>query len=261
VDSPNGLVEYSDPHTCYDGFLTIYRLYVDADYNVRSFSLLELPSKQVSKMNIPGIPTPKKSEYNIYRIDGMYAEKGGYRIVIDDKNLKVRISIGDIHKTERPINIIESKGETVFLEYYEYGQKISDNDKRWYQILVDSIEDLPPTKLGLFVESLRFVYENNKTKPDDFTINQFKTILSAHKTHFSLISDETAPFKKIRNLTNKYGDDKREIVDKLLNYIEETPDITLETLVQKTKEKLVYLIYLLLIMEYEDMVTKRREIE
>ena len=188
--SPNGLVSYAEIHRCSDGLLNIFNLQIDANHLIRSFNLLKLPiHRRPSTLTVPGIPTPKiKSDEKRlnFNIGKMFSDEG-FRIVIYDDMINVSINIGDVDtKKEIIIAQLESDHGTVRLDYYYSDIQYTPNIEKLLSILVNTLEIVPPTKIGLFVETLRYIYSIHKQVPNSFHIKLLKTILTTHETHFIL---------------------------------------------------------------------------
>jgi len=253
--SPNGLLSISDIHYCTDGLLSLNNLHVDHNLHVRSFSLMELPDKKRKSISVLGIPEPGIRDISTYRITRMIAE-GGYRIVLIDKQLQVKLNIGEVIPEEKPDETITSKKGDVILEYYTSDLPLRKFNRIWFQELVDALESLPPTRLGLFIEALRYVYKHEGQKPDFFGVQQLRTLLTSHKTNFTVLKHN---WKAIRTVTNKYGNDKRESIDDMLRLIRNQPGISLREIQIQMRKDLVYLIFLAIILEFEGILEIHRD--
>ena len=252
--SPNGLSEISDIHYCVDGMLSINNLHVDHNFSVRSFSLIELPDGK--RQSQTGIPMPKQmTTLNTYKIDKM-VEEGGYRVRLIDHRLRVNLNIGEIPLSEENLDQFISNDGHVELLYYECGIPLRLANRLWFNELINTLEILPPTKIGLFIETLRFVYANNDDKPDYFGTQQLKTLLTAHHTTMKVIPHN---YKQLRNITNKYGIEKRETIDSLIKLLKDSPKLSLRQIQELLKIDLVYLIFLSIILEIENVIEINRD--
>ncbi|MHA2172432.1 MAG: hypothetical protein ACXAB7_21385 [Candidatus Kariarchaeaceae archaeon] len=262
--SPNGLAILSDIHRCEEGILGISNLHIDQDFAIRSFSILELPAirKPFSETSPspPMIPVPQadpKKLVNSYSITQMLDEKG-FRVVIVDEGLNAILNIGQVDVvTETKVTTVISDLGMVFLDYYPSAITFNSNLEKWLSVLVNLLEILPPTKLGLFIETLRFIHGLYRTAPTNFHILQLKTILTCHETFFS-INKVRARYKKIRDIASKYGEENAELIKSLLYYLEENPSAPLQHFAKNFDRDLVYLIYLFLILEQEGLVVIQR---
>ena len=117
--SANGLAELSDIHHCKDGILSINNLHVDANYDVRSFTLMELPDRKPKAMSRVGIPSPvNQHQVSTYRLTEMI-DGGGYRITLVDDQLEVNFNIGEIKVSEEYHEKLVSDGGNVILYYFQ----------------------------------------------------------------------------------------------------------------------------------------------
>ncbi|MHA2172962.1 MAG: hypothetical protein ACXAB7_24140 [Candidatus Kariarchaeaceae archaeon] len=260
-DSPNGLATYSDIHRCEEGILGISNLHIDHDFAIRSFSILELPAlRKPFSDRVPGLPVPQadpKKQVNSYVITQMLDEKG-FRLVIIDEGINAILNIGQVDVvTEGKVTTIISDLGMVFLDYYPSEMTFNKNLEKWLTILVNLLEILPPTRLGLFIETLRFIHGLYRTPPSNFHILQLKTILTCHETYFT-INKVRARYKKIRDISSKYGEENAELIKSLLYYLEENPISPLQHFAKNFDRDLVYLIYLFLILEQEGLVDIER---
>ncbi|MCH8906599.1 MAG: hypothetical protein IH840_05880, partial [Candidatus Heimdallarchaeota archaeon] len=220
-------------------------------------SAIELPEKRkpVSRLEIPGIPmatatSSTSSKLRQYTITHMLPEKG-FRLIIEDSRLNAIINIGRIPKKEKPIKVVESDQGSIILDYYPSEMEYNTNIDQWLQILVNQLELLPVTRLGLFIETLRFIHSCYHSKPDEFQIKQLQTILTSHETYFKLTKPEESRLKPI---DAKYGAELTSLMINIIKILTENPRFNLKEIALKLDKDLVYLISTLLIMEQELLI-------
>jgi hypothetical protein len=255
--SPNGLVSYSEIHRCSDGLLNIYDLQIDNNHAIRSFSQMKLPThRRPSALAVPGVPSPrlKTDEKRInFNIDKMLPEHG-FRLVIYDDMINVSINIGEVDvKNELLISRLESDHGTIRLDYYFSDIQYTTNIEKLLAILVNTLEIVPPTKIGLFVETLRYIHGIHKDTPTSFHIKLLKTILTTHETHFILEEIENTQ-EAISDLKYKYSEEVGGFASELLERIESDLFAPLQKYMTMKSEHhknddLIFLIHTLMLME------------
>lgn len=257
----NDLAMYSDIHICYDGILGINNLYIDQNFSVRSFSVLELPSTRTQLKGLGSIPIPQNQKpINTYNVTQM-AIGGGYRLILQDESLGIVINVGEVDAiTEQFEAELVSKNGNIILEYYSCKFKWSSRAKDWFQAVIDALESLPPTRLGLFIETLRFVLAHHHSPLTEFEIEQLKTILLSHQTFIRSIYMGPR-YKRVKQVTNKYGLDKKEVVNTILAKLSEKEQVSFQHLIEEIDRELVYLIYILIILENELIVKIERNFD
>jgi hypothetical protein len=250
-NSLNGLVEYTDLHYCYDGMLSATNMHIDADFNIRSYSFLELPGKKLMKVS-NGIPLPKPAINN--RLNILTTEYSGYRLVLTDLQLNVTIYFGIIKlKDEEPEFVIESENGSVKIDYYKCNKHTWRWTKEWFKMVVDSLEKLPPTKLGILIETLKYVYIHHDNEPAALERELLETVLVCHKVKFEVLPVKTR-FRILNSIEDKYGEEKRYQIKKILKDLESDNEMVLAEIVENHRLELVYLIYLMLILENEGLI-------
>lgn len=258
--SANGLVLYSDLHRCDEGILAINNAYVDLDFAVRSYSSIELPDKRTPVIkSLPGLPLPQTKVAQTtreYTITQMLPKKS-LRLIIEDNRLDAIIKIGRIPKKEKPIAVAESDQGSIILDYYPSELDYNTNMEKWFNILVNQLELLPVTRLGLFVETLRFIHSFYRSPPDAFQIKQLQTILSSHETYFKQLID-LSESESLGTINAKYGEDLGNLSLKILGVLKENPKFSLKEVAFKLDWDLIHLIYTLLIMEQEGFIEIHR---
>lgn len=261
-NSSNGLVLYSDLHRCDEGILAINNAYVDLDFAVRSFSSIELPDKRnPSTKSFPGLPMPQTriaQTTKEYLITQMLPKKS-LRLIIEDSRLDAIIKIGRIPRKEKPIAVAESDQGSIVLDYYPSEMEYNTNMEKWFNILVNQLELLPVTRLGLFVETLRFIHSFYRSPPDAFQIKQLQTILSSHETYFRTLI-ELSKGGTLGTVGAKYGKELEILAIKILDVLKENPKFNLKEIALKLDWDLIHLIYTLLIMEQEGFIEIQRPV-
>lgn len=260
-NSANGLVLYSDIHRCDEGILAINNAHIDKEYNVRSFSSLELPDKRkIEKKTALNLPIPKTSlseSIKRYHITQMLPEKG-LRILIEDSRLNAIINIGRIQpRKEKPIAVAESDQGSIILDYYPSKLDYNTNMEKWLNVLVNQLELLPVTRLGLFIETLRFIHGFYRKRPDSFQIVQLQTILSSHETYFTIMT-KLSEGENLEGIAAKYGDDLEEVALEIIGVLDKKPKLSLKEVASELDRDLVYLIFTFLIMEQEGLLDVHR---
>lgn len=262
-NSANGLVLYSDLHRCDEGIMAINNAHIDKEYNVRSFSSLELPDKRKpvkkSSLNLP-IPQANLSQsIKNYHITEMSSEKS-LRIMIEDSRLNVMINIGRIlPRKEKPIAVAESDQGSIILDYYPSELEYNTNMEKWLNVLVNQMELLPVTRLGLFIETLRFIHGFYRSPPDSFQIRQLQTVLSSHETYFKVLIEQTEE-GTLGTVGAKYGTELETLAIQILTSLKDNPKFNLKEVALHLDHDLIYLIYTLLIMEQEGFLEINRPV-
>ncbi|MHA2403932.1 MAG: hypothetical protein ACXADH_13135, partial [Candidatus Kariarchaeaceae archaeon] len=246
-DSPNGLVIHSDIHRCDNGILGINNLHIDHDFAIRSFENLQLPIKRRPiKSSVPGIPLPAPlanitsdgNSMRTYPITKMIPDKD-FRIRIIDERLRVIIKIGEINpKEEKMVAYITSDLGTIELEYYACSIRYNSNLEKWFSILTNLLEKLPPTTIGLFIETLMFIHSLELTPPSTFLITQLKTILTSHETHFQLKEKQENVTARLGYVAGKYGDEVAVVMNELISYLVANPLVPLRYFTRTHSEDL-----------------------
>ncbi|MHA2033452.1 MAG: hypothetical protein ACW99Q_29115, partial [Candidatus Kariarchaeaceae archaeon] len=143
---------------------------------------------------------------------------------------------------------------TIELEYYACSIRYNSNLEKWFSILTNLLEKLPPTTIGLFIETLMFIHSLELTPPSTFLITQLKTILTSHETHFQLKEKQENVTARLGYVAGKYGDEVAVVMNELISYLVANPLVPLRYFTRTHSEDLVYLINLFLILEQEDLL-------
>ncbi len=193
----NGLTLFSHLHTCKGGVTGVNNLYIDHNLDVRSYNFVKLPEFQRKrKMMIPGAPKPKNPEVNITHIRA----KNDLNIIMINEVAGANITIGTIPETD-PVKILSSDMEMVQIKYFESNTKLDNLMEKWMQMLVNSIEVLLPSNIGLILESLIYILEEKRMFPSDFDAKLIRTILASHDVYISNVSEDS-----VDHLKNIYED-------------------------------------------------------
>ena len=261
-NSSNGLVTYSDIHRCKNGFLGINNLHVDHNYSVRSLEHLILPSEKRYKKASPGLPMPvaKAEKINKVAITEMLPEGKGFRLIILDHDLGINLNLGKVKDKEIPIKSFKSRFGGIDLSFYKSDQDLDENIENWLIELINLLEELPPTKVGLFIETLRYIYSLRKIGPAKFHLNMLHTILTSHKIHIDLVT-RPPNFELVETKFKEvYGSETVDMMSKLLIYIDLNPNTPLHKYTQSNHEDMSFLIYLFLILEQEQLIQINRPV-
>ena len=121
-------------------------------------------------------------------------------------------------------------------------------------ILVNQLELLPVTRLGLFVETIRFIHGLVRTNPDAFQAKQLQTILSSHETYFKVMVTEAEEVGKLEICKMKYNEEVRNSAERILQSLRKNTGLNLKEVALKVDLDLIYLIYTFLIMEQEGII-------
>lgn len=260
VKNESGLTQYSDIHTCKNGVLGINNLYIDHNFDVRSYELLELPKHRILKkisFPIPGLPTPKSKnqegvsfkEITITHID----ENNDFRVIISDQLLGSNINIGKVNiNKEIPFATVYSDIGSVSIAFYSSNIPFTETMETWLNLFVNTIEILPPTEIGLIIETLRYILEYCNERPSDFDNRMIKTIIASHEI-FILPKDE----RKLDIAQEKYPQLPEFDIDKMKKLMEQVKEnnkdelnfVPLQRYTTNYDDDMTHLIYTFLIME------------
>lgn len=261
--SPNGLVSYADIHRCEDGILGINDCSIDHNRHIRGFENLQLPKKRKPlKSVLPGLPTVKKSGASkgpkTYYINRIFPDKI-VRVRIIDIRLETIIVIGKMDpRREKMVAFINSDQGTIELEYYASDITLNASLERWLTVMVQMLEKLPPTTLGLFIETLYFIFGNYFNFPSVFLILQLQTLITAHETFFRLKVERDDIQEKINYISAKYGEEVSSVMNDMVVYLASNPKVPLRHFTVGSNHDLPYLINLFLILEQENVLSIER---
>lgn len=254
LNSKNGLFLFSDIHRCENGMLGINNLHIDHNYDVRSFDHLVLPAEKKQVTSGLGLPIPKISEDGLNRIRITdHFKAGGFRISILDRGLDIFLLMGDIipEKDEEVIMEVKSVKGTIVLQMYE-SVEVSEYLESWFQSLIDIMEDLPPTKIGLFVDTLKYISKLIDIPSASFHKTMLRTILSSHKISFSLMKGRYSI--ELERKKDVLGHDAVEQMINLLEYLKRYPETTLRQFTGIYHQDIGDLIYFFLLLQQENFL-------
>ncbi len=251
ADDLTGLALFSDIHDCADGLKEVNNLYIDHDFNVRSFALLKLP--EYRKKQVGMIPIPSAAAVDDLKdiILTQINKKNDLNIEIHELALDVKIIVGEA--AEVPISTLESDMGMVQLNFYPSTTIYTPEIEIWFNQFVNIIEILPPTKISFLIEVIQYILDNMDHNPTEFDLKLVKTILASHEVFFTL--------SKIERLTsfvsnNPYDLSSKDlgIMQNMIDTIDEKPMIPLKDFVILYDIDFVHTIYLFLILEVQKIV-------
>ena len=255
--SSNGLVIYSDIHRCENGILGINNIHVDHDYHIRSSEQIVLPSKRIAvSSTLLNIPTPKINSGDMKNVMiREFQPNKDFRLIIADQGLKIIINIGDVNDNkEKPISTLYSDHGTICLAFYPSGLPYTNFIEQWMVTFINLLETLPPTRIGLFIETLRYIHDMHKIGPALFHIEILKMILSSHEIHFEPVKIPIEFDSLLSEGRDFYGSEAVTLMVKILSYLELNPHVPLLYYTKTHHEDIGYLIYLFLTLEQENLI-------
>ena len=263
-NSPNGLVMHSDSHRCENGIIGINNLQIDKHFSVRGFTFLELPQRKLPQAAGLGIPVPKShatGDLKTYIITHIPPNEV-LRVIIIDHMLNVKINIGKVvENKDIPILTVNSDMGLLKIEFYPSEVIFTPMLEKWFTILVNIMEILPATKIGLIVDTLKYVLDSSFNEPLKFDVIFLKTILASHEIYFEMVegSDLSWADHLAINATPKYREKDVAVMMKIMAHLEENPYIPLQQYVSKElHQDLRYLIYIFLLLEVEELIRIER---
>lgn len=263
-ESPNGLVMFSDSHRCENGIIGINNLQIDSHFVVRGFSFLELPQRKIPALPGLGIPIPKahsSDEMKTFYITHIPPDES-LKIVIIDKMLNVKINIGRVSEIDE-FQILTIHSDLGLLEIVFYPSNVIFTPmlEKWLTTLVNILEVLPATKIGLIVDTLKYILDSSSIEPIEFDIIFLKTILASHEIYFERVEgDELSWADHLAiNARPKYREKDVGVMMKIMAHLEENPYIPLQQYVSREiHQDLRYLIYIFLLLEVEGLIRIER---
>ncbi len=262
--SPNGLIVYSDSHRCENGIIGINNLQIDKHFSVRGYTFLELPQRKTPQLSNLGIPVPKATsteKVKTYFITHVPPDEG-LRIVIIDHMLNVKINIGKVVENE-DISILTVNSDMGLMEIVFYPSEVTFTPilEKWLTILVNIMEILPATKIGLLVDTLKYVLDSSLNEPIEFDVVFLKTILASHEIYFEMIEGGELSWADhlAIHASPKYREKDVAVMMKIMAHLQENPYIPLQQYVSKgLHQDLRYLIYIFLLLEVEGLIRIER---
>ncbi|MCY3410821.1 MAG: hypothetical protein INQ03_04200 [Candidatus Heimdallarchaeota archaeon] len=254
----NGLALYSHIHTCALGMLGVNNLYIDHNLDVRSYQYIKLP-KYVPKKKVaipmPGAPKvggeAGLKELKITQV----ARKNDLNLVINFELIGTELTIGTFdRKNSPPVKKLSSDMEMVSLIYYRSNTGYTSQIEKWLIEFVNSIEMIPPSKLGIIVEVLRYILEEKDNEPGEFEKMILKTILASHEIYFQNNNTNL----DVSFLKELYGENEGNAMASILDLIDQFPLMPLHNYALNLDEEIVFVIYCFLIMEKHGLITIHR---
>ena len=141
----------------------------------------------------------------------------------------------------------------ITVHYYPSDIDFTENIERWFYILANSLELLPPTRFGLVVETLRYILGLYENEPTEFDIKLLKSMLASHEIYFKARDNPNRFDELAIDTSTKYRTDDVAIMMELLAHLELNPTLPLQFYMKEYTD-LEYLIYLFLILEKEGLI-------
>lgn len=256
AQSKNGLVNYSDIHYCVDNLLEVNNLSIDSSYNIRSYEKVELPQIRYYQ---EGVPTPKsrQSRDRTFIHLTQLPHNMELHMVLKDAVINTDIMIGRFQFQDLiPITTLQSDQGLIQLDIYPTSIAYSLELEQWLQEFIIIIELLPPTGLGLIIETLRYIIDNSQRIPSSYDIKFMKTILASHEVFFILEDAD-----RVENLWEKYsnafGKEQLAHIDRFIRILSENELTPIQKFTSNPRVDmdLISLIYLFHILEDEGVIT------
>ncbi len=257
-DSPNGLFNLTVRHKCNHGLTKSHNLQIDAGAAIRTLTKLEFPPmKTGADIGLVGLPKPgtqgvNQKGYKVLKM-GIVPFLAGFEFELRMDTLRAILQTNN-NPTNHPLSLIVSKMGMIEFELKSSIRPFTPMMEQWFQLLVDTIEILPPLTLGLLLDVLEYIMEYISDPPREFDRMMIQTMLVAHEIHFQIKFSEdlssklTMIEKKLTGITN---DDIRMFFTSLTD----SPDGSLQEIYAMFPyTNLQTLIYLFLIFEKEDII-------
>ncbi len=202
-------------------------------------------------MAVPGTPRIKKTK--MIKMTHIL-EKNDLNIIIENKISDYAIQVGTISfdKTS-PIKTIKSDSELIIVQYYYSNTMYSSQIELWFELLIENLESLLPSKLGVMIEVLKFILEERRDFPSPLDKSIIQMIFASHDIFFEVISDISPDF-----LVEAYGDAEGSTMIKILDIIKNDLMVQLHSLVITLKEDIVFIIYCMLLLEVHGLINIHR---
>jgi hypothetical protein len=176
--------------------------------------------------------------------------------------LNVKINIGKVIENEDfPILTVNSDMGLMEIVFYPSDVIFTPMLEKWFTILVNIMEVLPATKIGLLVDTLKYVLDSSFNEPIEFDIIFLKTILASHEIYFEMVEGGELSWADhlAINATPKYREKDVAVMMKIMAHLDENPYIPLQQYVSKElHQDLRYLIYIFLLLEVEGLIRIER---
>jgi hypothetical protein len=261
--SYNGLRLYSDIHRCSEGVLEINNLHIDANYSIRSYEQVKLPSTQTTKRTSkrrPGIPSPRPDDKRLkkIRLTQLVPNTEGFRFILNDEVIRISIVIGEVDLgAEVAQSVIRSDLGGISLFYFHSAITFTNPVRNWLTFYVNALETVIPSKLGLIIESLWYIQDLSLKIPTKFDERLIKTMLASHEIFFQF--DQSDNYLKLKeNLESRYSAKDVNSLHNLVSVLVAEPDKPLLHYSNRLDHDFLYLIYLFLILEKENFISVLR---
>ncbi len=253
---PNGLAIFTDTHKCKGGIMGVYNLDIDHDLNIRSFNRIELPEYKKQLNTIIPIPSaPDSSNDDNIIIITYINEINDINVLIDDRLLDIKIQIGKIDELD-PITTLVSELGLISIKIYPANTRYTKELESWMNNLINIIEILVPTKIGFFIEAIKYILDETDHYPTDFDISMIKTILASHEIYVSLKDNKYNIQKIFKKL--QLDEEDRELMQNIIENIKKYPNTSIQDFVKYYNKDIVHQIYLYLILEKNNIINIER---
>lgn len=252
----NGLALYSHSHICTYGMIGVNNIYVDHNLDVRSYQFQKLPKYIIPKKTLVPLPGSKKTVDNLREIHLTHINNmNDLNIILTNEMIGTEIVIGKFDKEKNsPLKIMRSDMEMVELKYYRSNTPYTSQIEKWLSALLNFLEMIPPSKLGIIVEIFQYILEEKNKFPTKFEKMILKTILASHEIFF--VNNNTNMDTSF--LQGLYGENEGATMQKILQLIDEYPLMPLHEYSLKTKEDIVFVIYCFLLLEKHGLIEINR---
>lgn len=266
AQSANGLVRYTIIHKCNDGFPAITNLYVDHNGDVRSRTMEKFPPMVKKKKSAFMVPSPTiNRNYDLEDLKQIFIHNQS----LDKKLLKLRVRnefIGVdlfVNLSENndlnPLCSIQSDFGFTTIEYFDTDVPFTPNLEKWFSMIVNLFDMLPPATLGNLWEILNYLVDGKGDPPSDFDERLMKRILTSHEIIVKLKDvDPTSLQNKLSLIKENLDSANSELLDQMEKIIEENSSntLTLRDIIRLSDEEdTLKIIYLFLLLETKDIIS------
>ena len=249
-----GLALYTDTHSCLQGITGANNLFIDHNLHVRSYKYLNLPEyKPKPKGGIP-LPSAQPTDDTMEKIHISHIKE------INDLNMTMHIAFFDAMfifghpdiQNAAPLKLLRSDSQLVTLRYYHSNSRYTSQMEKWLMLFINIFEYLPPSRLGLVLELIKFILEGKDNFPSEFDENIIKLILASHEIFLELNEMTGTEY------LDAYGKDEALTMKELLLLLQEDPLKPLHQFSNDLNEDVVFTIYCILILEKHGSITVHR---
>jgi len=258
--SANGIVVYSDIHTCRDGILGVSNIHIDTNYAVRGVEYLHLPKSAILLQEQEAFAVPVPSSPNLVKnlpitdlIPGM-----NVRFIYKNLTYHYEIKIGSIQKNDPVLYTVPSPSGNSLMEYYECDIEFTPWMQKNVVTILDHMEDNPPIRLGFILEALIHVLDKGETleEPD---IRAMADMFCSHKIQVQLVDQSVDDI--LEKIGEKFDDNLASTLKLIIADISINPEQLLIDLAG-IKPGFIKLLFNLYILQKMDIVNLRKvEIE